>query len=200
MLHNIIKYYKRVSDMALVNLKNEKTFQFRKHLTNHSLLRSVESHYDKITKSEKARKLVKEYMTAMNKMYIVAREEYNIKLKLLKATKDQVLKQKILNDYANKGITGFISKNGSKWNIETYSNMYSRHINNSLLRLQVVEQVQDQGKNKIRISDHGTACNLCKPYEGKVLTLDELEIAKSNGLFHPNCLHICLHFVERIVK
>ena len=182
--------------MALVNLKNEKTFQFRKHLTNHSLLKSVESHYDKITKSAEARKLVKKYMTAMNKMYIVAKEEYKQKLNLLKATKDPVLKQKILSDYANKGITGFISKNGSKWNIETYSNMYSRHINNELLRLKIIEQVKEKGNDTVRISDHGTVCDLCKPYEGKILTLEELEIARSKGLFHPNCLHIILEVDE----
>lgn len=195
MLDLIIKYYERITNMALTKLKEEKNFQFRKHLTNHSLLKAVESHYDSISKSEEARKLVKEYTTAMNNMYIEAKKEYSLILKKLKATDDPVLKQKILKDVANNGITGFIAKNEARWNIETYSNMFSRHVNNELIRMSVIEQIKAQGKNKVKISVHGTVCELCKPYEGKILTFEELEAARVNGLFHPNCLHFILYVV-----
>jgi hypothetical protein len=190
MLNNIIKYYETVTDDALKNLSKEKTFQFRKRLTNHTLLKAVESHYEKITNSDEAKRMIKEYSTSMNNMYKVAKKDYDKALKQLKATKDPELKQKILNDYANKGIHGFTSKNGSHWNIETYSNMYTTHINNELVRLRVLE---DANKNsKFKVSSHNCICNLCKPYENKILSKDGLEDARANGLFHPHCKHFIL--------
>lgn len=195
MLELINKYYKRVSEMALKNLKDEKKFQFRKHLTNHSLLKAVESHYESISKSEEAVKLIKEYTTSMNNMYIEARKEYNLVLEKIKSTNDILLKQKFLTDYAKNGCTGFIAENGARWNIETYSNMFSRHVNNELVRMDIIEQIKAQGRKTVKISEHGTACELCKPYEGKILTFKELEEAKIKGLFHPNCLHFILFVV-----
>lgn len=183
--------------MALSNLAKEKTFQFRKHLINHSLMKSVESHYERYSKSDEAKKIISDYNKAMNNMYIHAKIEYNTILNRVKATKDPVLKQKILNDYANKGITGFIAKNGARWTLESYSNMYSRHANNQLVRQQVLDQVEEQKRKYVKISVHGTICHICKPYEGKVLTLKELDIARANGLFHPNCLHLVLHVINR---
>jgi len=197
MLENIIKYYKRITTMALVNLKNEKSFQFRKHLTNHSLLKATEDYYEKIHKSPEAKKLIKEYTNAMNSMYKNAKIQYNDTLNKLKSTNDEILKQKILNDYADKGIHGFTSKDGKHWNIETYSNMYSRHINNELIRLSVIETVSN---NLVKVSSHGTICDECKPYEGKILTLEELANARSNGLFHVNCLHFVVHVVRRLTN
>lgn len=185
--NDIIKYYKKVTNMALINLKNEKTFQFRKMMTNHSLLKVVESHYEGITKSPAAKAKIKEYMTAMNKMYIMAKTDYNKTLQQLKATKDPVLKQKILSDYADKGISGFKAKNGAIWNIETYSNMYTTHFNNELVRLSVLEKIKPG--EKVQVSQTSKPCPLCIPWENKILTLEELEEAKAAGLFHVRCKH-----------
>lgn len=187
MLDKIIKYYANVSDMAITNLKQEKKFQFRKMLTNHSLLKVVESHYESITKSEEARKMIKDYMLSMNNMYKFARDDYNKTLSLLKATNDPITKQKILDEYCERGIHGFTAKNGARWNIETYSNMCTTHFNNELVRLSILETVKEG--EKVQISGHAKACPLCVPYEFKVLTLEELEEAKANGLFHVRCKH-----------
>lgn len=190
MLNNIIKYYENVTDDALKNLAKEKPFQFRKRLTNHSLLKAVESHYEKITNSDEAKKIIKDYNKSMNSMYKLAKQDYNKTLKMLQATDDPELKQKILNDYANKGIHGFTAKNGARWNIETYSNMYTTHVNNELVRLRVLEDA-DNGNN-FKVSSHNCICDLCKPYENKVLSRRELEMARENGLFHIRCKHFII--------
>jgi len=181
--------------MALTNLANGKRFQFRKMLTNHSLLQATKSHYEKYSRSPEAMKLIDDYTKAMNNMYRHAQAEYNLILNKLNATDDPVLRQKLLNQVADNGFHGFTARNGARWNIETYSNMYSRHVNNELVRLQVIEQAKSKGYDKIKISNHGTICELCKPFEGKILTLAELEAAKARGLFHPNCLHFVLFAV-----
>ena len=193
MLDNLIKYYARVSDMAIENLKQEKKFQFRKHLTNHSLLKVVEDNYEKISNSKEAKKMISDYMASMNNMYTVAREDYNRTLSLLKATKDPIVKQKIIDQYAERGITGFIAKNGARWNIETYSNMATTHFNNELVRLSVLETVGPD--EKVKVSKSPRPCEKCIPYENKILTLQQLEEAKNNGLFHVRCMH----FVTKVV-
>lgn len=185
--NDIIKYYEKVTNMALTNLKAEKNFQMRKMMTNHSLLKVVESHYEGITKSATAKRKIKDYTIDMNKMYIMAKIDYNKTLQQLKSTKDPVLKQKILSEYANKGISGFRAKNGAIWNIETYSNMYTTHMNNEIVRLSVIEKVKPGGK--VQVSETSNPCPQCIPWENKILTLEELEEATTAGLFHVRCKH-----------
>jgi len=186
MLNNIIGYYAKVTDMALVNLKNEKKFQFGRYLKNNAITATVKDHYHKIHRSKQADKLVDDYVKAMNNMYKLAQSEYNTTLTKLKATNDPIAKQKILNDYANNGCHGFTAKNGARWNIETYSNMYSTHVNNELLRLREIENAKG---NLFLISTHGTECDLCIPWEGRTVTRKQLDIARGEGLFHPRCMH-----------
>jgi hypothetical protein len=186
MLNNIIKYYAKVSDMALINLAEGKRFQFRKMLTNHSLMQATKDHFEKIHRSENANKLINDYVQSMSNMHVIAQKEYNQVLAKIKATNDPILKQKLLNDYANEGVKGFRAKNGAMWNIETYSNMYSTHVNNELLRLRELENAKG---NMFQISSHGTICDLCIPWEGRKVTREQLDIARGEGLFHPRCLH-----------
>jgi hypothetical protein len=51
----------------------------------------------------------------------------------------------------------------------------------------------ETGKLMVQISTHNTICDICKPYEGKTMTLEELEYAKAGGFFHPNCKHYILN-------
>lgn len=191
MLQNIIKYYAKVSDMAMVNLSQEKKFQFRKMLTNRSLMEATKDHFEKIHRSESANKLINDYVQSMNNMHKIAQKEYNEVLAKIKATNDPMLKQKLLNDYADNGVKGFRAKNGAMWNIETYSNMYTTQVNNELIRMAVIENSKS---GKVLISTHGTVCDLCIPFEGKVLTLAQLDRARSEGLFHVRCLHFVIEY------
>jgi hypothetical protein len=204
LLENNIKYYKKISDEALINLSENKKYKFT---VNEKLLNDNISNFLKIDDSTASKELIDKYKKDMHKMINTANIEYNKVLNKLNSTQynisnflkdDKVLKQKILNDYVDTGVIGFKAKNGARWNIETYSNMYTRHVNNECVRNSVLEQSKKQGKEKIKISIHGTKCDLCKPWEDKILTFEELETAKSAGLFHPNCLHIVLFVVERI--
>jgi len=183
MLKNTIKYYEKISDMVLKNLAQEKKFQFRKYMKNPSLMAANESYLLKLNDSKEARKMIKQYQKDMENMYKIAAKDYNLVLAKIKATKDPVLKQKLLSDYADNGIKGFVAKNGARWNIETYSNMYTTHINNELVRLRVREESKS---NLFQVSTHGTVCDLCIPYEGKILTGEELD---KSTLFHPRCKH-----------
>jgi hypothetical protein len=192
LLNNLIKYYQKITDSALKNLKDGKNFQFRKYFTNRSLFESAESYFLKHSKSEEAREIIKDYKKRINNMTKTAVDDYNVYLKKIKSAKEaknDELLQKLLNDYANRGIKGFTAKNGAKWNIETYSTMLTVHTNNKLVRLKETEKIKALGGKKVKISNHNTICDLCKPYEGKILTFAQLDEAINNGLYHPNCKH-----------
>jgi len=189
MINNTIKYYKNLTSLAYKNLLQGKKFQFRKYMMNNSLNAYNSDYFLKLHRSEKAFELIKQYTKDMQNMHIEATKQYNIVLQQIKSTDDKVLQQKILSSYAEVGITGFIASNGARWNIETYSTMYTRHINNTLLRMEVLENSKS---GKVKISEHGTICDLCKPFEGKILTIEEVEEAEIMGLFHNNCLHFCI--------
>lgn len=189
MLLTLIKYYAKVSDMAMLNLAQGKQFQFRKMLKNHSLMQVTKDNFQSINNSKKANDLINKYVGDMNNMYTLAQKEYNSILAKIKSTNDPVLKQKLLNDYADKGIHGFTAKNGARWNIETYSNMYTNHVNSELWRMSVIESCES---GVVLISTHGTDCDMCIPWEGQTVTLEELEIARGEGLFHPRCRHFII--------
>ena len=197
MIEKIIKYYQVLTDKALLNLSDEVNFKIE---YNEKLIKNNIAEFKNIDSSELSKSLILDYENDMKKMINRANIEYKKTLNKLKATNDTETKQAILRKFANTGIIGFTAKNGARWNIETYSNMYTRHVNNECARNYVINLAQKQNRNVIKISNHGTKCELCKPFEGKVLTVEQLDEARSKGLFHPNCLHIVLFVVERIVK
>lgn len=58
------------------------------------------------------------------------------------------------------------------------------------------QRIISQGHDLVRISTHNTDCPLCKPWEGKILSLTgktkgypTLEQARVAGLFHEGCRH-----------
>lgn len=199
MQQNIIKYYEKIIDLALKNIVQEKSFQFKSKLNNRNLLMQSEDHLISVYKksggsslSNKAKELIDTYKKDMSQMYKIAIKDYNDTLKLLKATKDINEKQKILNKLADRGISGFTGANGV-WNLETYTNMYFTNINNEMVRLGVLDSMQG---DMIQISSHNTKCKICKPWEGKIIKKSDLEEARRNGLFHVRCKHILLEVKE----
>lgn len=196
MIEKVIKHYQKLTDLALKNLAEGKDFTFK---FDENLIANNVKEFKSLDSSELSKTLILDYENDMRKMINRANKEYRKVLNQLNSTDDEQAKQQILRRFSDSGIIGFEAKNGAKWNIETYSNMYTRHVNNECVRNNVIKMAKDQGRKVIKISIHGTICHLCKPWEGKTLTFEELEYAKSKGLFHPNCLHIVLFVVERIV-
>lgn len=195
MIEKVIKHYKKLTNVALKKLVNEENFKLE---YDERLIDSNVKTFFGNDSSHLSKELIFNYKLDMKKMINRANREYNKVLYKLKATNNIETKQAILKKFADSGIIGFEAKNGAKWNIETYSNMYTRHVNNETVRNNVIYLAKEQNKNIVKISKHGTKCELCKPFEGRILTLEELEIAKSKGLFHPNCLHIVLFVIGKV--
>lgn len=199
MLNNIIQYYSKVTDLALTALKNEKIFAFKAKLNNDTFMKIQEDHLIRVYKeaggdilSKPAKELIVNYRNDIMNMQKLAVKDYNNTLTKLKNTKDPLEKQKILNKIADRGFQGFIGKNGV-WNIETYSNMYFTNINNQLVRYGAIDGAKDD--SEFEVSKNLTACEHCKPWEGRRLTRDEalnMIGSQTTELFHARCKHFLI--------
>lgn len=121
---------------------------------------------------------------------------------------------KALNMFANEGITGFTDKSGRKWELRTYVEMAVRtHVANVMVDAHTA-RIESAGVRLVMVSQAPYECDLCKPWEGKILEIGgpdgphqvtvnnpmgrgtvtvrvagSLAEARSKGLFHPNCRH-----------
>lgn len=105
-----------------------------------------------------------------------------------------------LNQFADRGITGFTDKAGRRWNMDSYAEMAVR---TGIMRAAVqgyTDDAVDHGEDLVIVSDHMDTCPLCADWERSVLSLTgamanhpecdaTMSEAVAAGLFHPNCLH-----------
>lgn len=109
--------------------------------------------------------------------------------------------QRMLDDFAKRGIQSITYSNGRKMSIEAYSEMVGRTMSGHAAVQGSLNRYAEHGYDLVRISAHFRACELCVPWEGKVLSTngmnpdyESLDSAISAGLFHPNC------FIDKQVK
>ena len=110
------------------------------------------------------------------------------------------LKDKIINDLA-KDFTAIVDKGGREWKLDTYAEMLARTRTREVTNLAMTTRLKMEGYDLVQVSSHGGGCDLCKPWDGKVLsmtgathgypTVSEAEMA---GVFHPNCKHRLLPY------
>jgi hypothetical protein len=104
--------------------------------------------------------------------------------------------QSMLDDFAQRGIQSITYSNGRKMSIEGYSEMVGRTMSGHAAVQGSLNRYAEHGYDLVRVSAHFRACELCVPWEGKVLSTngmnpdyESLDSAISQGLFHPNCAH-----------
>lgn len=114
--------------------------------------------------------------------------------------------QRALNDFAGRGITGFVDRAGRGWQLESYVEMAVRSTTAQAAVNAHADRLQALGQDLVIVSDAPQECRLCRPWEGKVLSLSggtvgtveggrgvrvagSLADARSAGLFHPGCRH-----------
>lgn len=98
-----------------------------------------------------------------------------------------------------KGVTGFVDSANRTWSLDTYSEMVVRTTTREAVVQGQVQAMADAGVNLARISQHASSCNICRPFEGVLVSLDgsttefqgQSVADASIGLppYHPNCRH-----------
>lgn len=105
-------------------------------------------------------------------------------------------------DFLEKGINCIRYSNGNMVNIASYVEMVIRTSGHRALMVGEGARNQEWGVSTIKITQHGSTCELCSPWQGRVLIDDVysggkpqdgpyplLSTAMAEGLFHPNCRH-----------
>lgn len=126
--------------------------------------------------------------------------------------------QRVIDEYANRGITGFRDRSGRRWSIDTYAEMTLRTAVNRAQNQGRIDGYRAHGVNLIKTSQHIGAHPWCIPWQNKVLALDgvagsrtvmnnltgrevvvevagTLQEAIAAGYHHTNCRHTDTAFV-----
>jgi len=97
---------------------------------------------------------------------------------------------------AERGVTGFKDRSGRMWNMRTYCEMHARTVCMEAHLQGTANRLVEQGHDLVKVSTHLGACELCQPWQGKILSITgktkgypTLEEAKAAKLFHPRCRH-----------
>jgi hypothetical protein len=129
--------------------------------------------------------------------------------------------QLALNQLAAQGITAFTDTAGRNWSLPSYVEMATRTTTAQAAVLGHLDRLEAGGIPLVIVSDSPNECELCAPWEGKVLsrgpvgalqrnaltgameavpidgTVDE---ATADGLFHPNCTHNLSGYIHGVTQ
>jgi type II secretory pathway pseudopilin PulG len=129
--------------------------------------------------------------------------------------------QVVLDDLASQGLTGFTDSRGRRWSLDAYAEMATRTAASRLHLSTQLGMMAEAGNDLVIVDNPSKAapCPLCRPYEGKVLSLSgkttgastitdasgverteqvmtSLADAVAHGLLHPNCRHSLIPWTE----
>lgn len=121
-----------------------------------------------------------------------------------------------LTRLADQGITGFKDASGRNWEMASYAEQAVRTATMNASLQGSTDRLQALGMNLVMVSNSSEECDLCRPFENKVLSLDgsgvgerlsdgktvvaSLSEAKSKGLYHNNCRHSHSVYIPGITK
>lgn len=105
------------------------------------------------------------------------------------------------------GGTGFIDRAGRRWQLDTYARMAARTVTREAVVYGSMARMAAHGISLARVSSHAGSCDICKPMEGRLISLDG-SISSFEGEavfttsrippFHPNCAHSLAPFVPDV--
>jgi len=105
--------------------------------------------------------------------------------------------RRLARELRDRGQTAFIDKAGKRWRLETYARMAVRTTTREAVVQGQVNRLITHGVSLVRISSHASSCDVCGPYENRLidltgtLTVWEGEPVAAGPLppLHPNCRH-----------
>ncbi|WP_457028098.1 phage minor capsid protein [Kitasatospora sp. P5_F3] len=123
--------------------------------------------------------------------------------------------QRALDQFAQRGVTGFVDSAGRSWQMASYAEMAVRSATGRAAIAGHLDRLQALGQQLVIVSDSPLECPLCQPWEGEILSINgqagphtlhlehaiedgravtvhvagSLAEARGQGLFHPNCRH-----------
>lgn len=132
--------------------------------------------------------------------------------------------QRALGRYARTGVTGFVDTAGRAWDMASYVEMATRTASGQAAVQGHVNRLAEMGQDLVIVSDAPQECVICRPWEGKVLSVTgattgrvrgenlrgsgtvtvqvagTLREATAAGLFHPGCRHSTALYIPGVTK
>lgn len=111
--------------------------------------------------------------------------------------------QQILNEYKQRGITGFVDKAGRRWNMVSYVEMATRTAASELAARAHLNELQRAGIDVVRYTVMPNCHPWCQPFQGRLLSITgmtrgtyygekivcSVPEAIARGARHVNCRH-----------
>ena len=158
------------------------------------------------TRGNSVRSLVKETTSAIGSTHFrILRTAQDAYRESVAAGSSQVLTgtqtvreavQGVLDQFADRGISGYVDSAGKHWTGQSYAEMAVRTATQNASRQGHTDKLESSGFDLVIISSYSPTCELCYPWQGKVLSLrgqtkgyPTLAEAQDEGLYHPNCGH-----------
>lgn len=122
---------------------------------------------------------------------------------------------KAVAQLAAAGLKAFTDQSGRRWDIGSYAEMAVRTSAAGAMLQGAHDRLRESGHDLVIVSDAPEECKLCRPWEGRVLSLTggtegtlqdgrvvagSLDEARSAGLFHPNCRHSYSLYLPGVTK
>ncbi|MCC6339435.1 MAG: hypothetical protein IT197_05605 [Acidimicrobiia bacterium] len=105
--------------------------------------------------------------------------------------------QRALDRLADRGITGFVDRAGRRWGLDSYTEMATRTATGRAQVAGTLERFTTAGRDLVIVSDHAGECPVCRPWEGRVLSISgrtagypTVAEATAAGLMHAQCRHV----------
>lgn len=124
--------------------------------------------------------------------------------------------QAAIRRFARAGIGGFRDSAGRLWEIESFAEMATRTASGRAHIAGALDRFESQGRDLVIVSNHSEECAICRPYEGKVLSISGNAVgkklsdgvtvftsvakARAGGLLHASCRHALNAYVPGLTK
>lgn len=111
---------------------------------------------------------------------------------------------KVVDRLLVEGRDRFPDEQGRRWHLDAYARMAGRTIAGQAMVQGQLDRMVVEGRDVVVVSDSPRECALCRPWEGKLLSITGAALgrevdghrvigmvaeAKAAGLHHPNCTH-----------
>lgn len=92
-------------------------------------------------------------------------------LQLLTGMRRRDASQRALNEFATRGVTGFVDSRGHAWELASYAEMAVRSVTARAAIDGHIDAMAEVGQGLVIVSDAPLECPKCAPWEGEVLAL-----------------------------
>lgn len=137
----------------------------RRHLPNAAAVDRLAASY-----AHDTRPLYQRITRAVTDAYrsVVARASGNT---LLGSLTRRQASQRALDQFARRGVTGFVDRSGRSWELASYAEMAVRSVTARAAIEGHIDALAEIRVGLVIVSDAPLECPLCRPWEGEVLTL-----------------------------